>query len=368
LFKDKTENVFLMEAYCYGDCVYYTNYLLLKYYLHFSFRNEYYLTDLNVAPSQNVLRKSRPVTGEQIVIDEDEKDAKKVTSPAVSRKRTRQTSESVVDNETDSVKKPRTRRSSGQTLGGGATSVTGKSPVASRTRRASHSSETDGPPASGVSRVRTRSQCSSGDVSEVSREATAGVTTRTRAGAAGRLAGTSVVQRVRTRSMCSQGGDMEVDEASGTAVETTGQEGKGEDDIEAESDMSDDETDDAGKHRLSAIEETAETSDKEQKGDKSSKKDKVKRKSSDSKKGLGKDVRTVSHDDDTVAGGDGRQDKQRRKAAAGSLVVKLQLLAQFKDPYSVYREPELAKLYHDVSGGAIIPGASFNLICHIYKI
>ncbi|WAR09427.1 UTP20-like protein [Mya arenaria] len=58
--------------------------------------------------------------------------------------------------------------------------------------------------------------------------------------------------------------------------------------------------------------------------------------------GLGKNAR------EGEGKGEVTESKKRGKAATSSLVVQLQLFSKFKDPHSVYREPELRKLYFDL--------------------
>ena len=329
-----------------------------------SCRNEYYLTDLSIAPSQNVLKQ----TQEPVPMETDETEAvESVNVPEKSGRKILNEMESdtgAADEE--DVQNVRRNTRSGKVKADG-TEGNGNSVRMNRVRTRSQCSvdneinESKTPNKVTERKLRTRGRKHSGDSDlasnkEMKKENVSRVRTRSMdvsendialgKGKVGESKKFSPVRKMRTRSSKIDSSDDEmfkdddVDDEDDEEEEEEEVEKGNEDEVESDDDDDDVvETGDnkQGKRRLSAIHESDDEMgvDKIDDGEDNVEVTEMKERSKGDKSSRQDEGKTVI--------------KKQRKAAAGSLLVQLELFAKFKDPKSMYMEPQLRQLYFDVS-------------------
>ena len=338
--------------------------LIVKLTFFNIYRNEYYLADLNLAPSQNVLRKTGDNTIEELEVDEDD-NVENIEESSDTKKHKQKDKVIYIDNdeevitiddseeeETEKKEEETVRRSSriGTRSHNVADDTLGvQQTTGSRTRTRSQSEVSD---AESELDIRTRDAKKQNvelkSVNDENKESKSSVAKKPR------------ITRAKTRSMSESGTDMDTAEESVAKKPVTRRRTRHSsktDDIEFESDMDtenevgtdadDDEIEIENKikpkrKRLSAINEVEEVNEKSESKKINEKGESTKGKGKDKKAGKGKK-------ENTSKGGDTVEVKKRGKAATSSLVVQLELFAKFTDPLCMYMEPELKQLYLDVS-------------------
>ena len=338
--------------------------LIVKLTFFNIYRNEYYLADLNLAPSQNVLRKTGDNTIEELEVDEDD-NVENIEESSDTKKHKQKDKVIYIDNdeevitiddseeeETEKKEEETVRRSSriGTRSHNVADDTLGvQQTTGSRTRTRSQSEVSD---AESELDIRTQGAKNQNvklkSVNDENKESKSSVAKKPR------------ITRAKTRSMSESGTDMETAEDSVAKKPVTRRRTRHSsktDDIEIESDMDtenevgtdadDDEIEIENKikpkrKRLSAINEVEEVNEKSESKNINEKGESTKGKGKDKKAGKGKK-------ENTSKGGDTVEVKKRGKAATSSLVVQLELFAKFTDPLCMYMEPELKQLYLDVS-------------------
>ena len=370
--------------------------LIVKLTFFNIYRNEYYLADLNLAPSQNVLRKTGDNTIEELEVDEDD-NVENIEESSDTKKHKQKDKVINIDNdeevitiddsdeeETEKKEEETVRRSSriGTRSHNVADDTLGvQQTTGSRTRTRSQSEVSD---AESELDIRTQGAKKQNvelkSVNDENKESKSSVAKKPR------------ITRAKTRSMSESGTDMDTAEESvakkpvtrrrtrhssktddieiesdmDTAEDSVAKKpvtrrrtrhSSKTDDIEFESDMDtenevgtdadDDEIEIENKikpkrKRLSAINEVEEVNEKSESKKINEKGESTKGKGKDKKAGKGKK-------ENTSKGGDTVEVKKRGKAATSSLVVQLELFAKFTDPLCMYMEPELKQLYLDVS-------------------
>ena len=338
--------------------------LIVKLTFFNIYRNEYYLADLNLAPSQNVLRKTGDNTIEELEVDEDD-NVENIEESSDTKKHKQKDKVIYIDNdeevitiddseeeETEKKEEETVRRSSriGTRSHNVADDTLGvQQTTGSRTRTRSQSEVSD---AESELDIRTRDAKKQNvelkSVNDENKESKSSVAKKPR------------ITRAKTRSMSESGTDMDTAEESVAKKPVTRRRTRHSsktDDIEIESDMDtenevgtdadDDEIEIENKikpkrKRLSAINEVEEVNEKSESKKINEKGESTKGKGKDKKAGKGKK-------ENTSKGGDTVEVKKRGKAATSSLVVQLELFAKFTDPLCMYMEPELKQLYLDVS-------------------
>ena len=338
--------------------------LIVKLTFFNIYRNEYYLADLNLAPSQNVLRKTGDNTIEELEVDEDD-NVENIEESSDTKKHKQKDKVIYIDNDEevitiDDSEEEETEKKEEET-------VRRSSRIGTRSHNVAD--DTLGVQQTTGSRTRTRSQSEVSDaeseldirtqgakkqnvelksVNDENKESKSSVAKKPR------------ITRAKTRSMSESGTDMDTAEDSVAKKPVTRRRTRHSsktDDIEIESDMDtenevgtdadDDEIEIENKikpkrKRLSAINEVVEVNEKSESKKINEKGESTKGKGNDKKAGKGKK-------ENTSKGGDTVEVKKRGKAATSSLVVQLELFAKFTDPLCMYMEPELKQLYLDVS-------------------
>ncbi|XP_052810287.1 small subunit processome component 20 homolog [Mya arenaria] len=364
-------------------------------------KNEYYLSDLSSAPSQNVLRKDKHTAKHNLSDRELDSEERMDVQEGKSRKRTR-----TAKNGNEGNKKPRTQKVSEnvdtnldvekvihtrirtRSQCDSSTDINNELVNITNEDNESESARTnasDSPEKQSVvtHRVRTRSMTSVDGNSEMedystprkssNRSRTRGDTSNNEKDTPTEGSTSKRVHRVGNRHMTSQSeSEMETDSSPSMrnlrskrmttkSSNATDPEGDTSDSgLDEDTDMSDAEvtTEENVKNpkskRLSAIKEYEDVNDSVSSNsvegvtdEKNNKLETVKTNTESPKKsgvtqGLGKNAR------EGEGKGEVTESKKRGKAATSSLVVQLQLFSKFKDPHSVYREPELRKLYFDL--------------------
>jgi hypothetical protein len=156
----------------------------------------------------------------------------------------------------------------------------------------------------------------------------------------------SPVRRMRTRSSKLDSSDEEMfnDEDDDSDDDEGDEEERMNEEEESDGDVEMNEVDDKrkGKKRLSAIHESEDEMEIDEAENDNLDVDKHADEGKNKKVGRKGDKSSKQDEGIAVV-------KKQRKAAAGSLLVQLELFAKFKDPKSMYMEPQLRQLYFDVS-------------------
>ncbi|XP_053397711.1 small subunit processome component 20 homolog [Mercenaria mercenaria] len=327
-------------------------------------KNEYYLTDLSVAPSQNVLRQIQ----EQVAMETDTEESNTLNSE-------KSNNVEMKEDETQMSQKLRKRKQN-ENDSDESSDDDDVENVRRYTRSRTANIKPDGTEEMKadveIGRVRTRSQCSVDDESSETKKVSKKLRTRGRNHSETeesdidlnvRKKKGDIQSRIQTRSMddseseAEKSGKSKLKKATpvrrmrtrSSQVDTSEEEmSDDDDDEEKEEDNSDTEGDNVEeenklkeKKRLSAIHETNDEMEvvMNEKDMKEIEKDTDKGK--EKKGGINKD-KSSKHDEGKAVV------KKQRKAAASSLLVQLELFAKFKDPKSMFMESQLRQLYFDL--------------------
>lgn len=313
-------------------------------------RNEYYLADLSVAPTQNIKRKDGHRTEEEMDTSDDNpnsEDAMSKTSKQKDSETTENTGTGIADTDTGGDWK--TRRSvriakrKVDVIDTGASCGERRSERV-RTRGQCSVEEPDLKKEGSKSRTQIKNQSDVGEKEEIKSPVKKQKRSKVSSFSEGSVTVTKTeISRVRTRSMCSVSEtetDMEEEardvskrqtRSSANLESSTTGTGSNEKGLKKGNDglQSNDESESRSLD-LSAISEEEE---------KETETDVVEKDKGLKQPGVG--INKKQDKDGEV--------KKRRKAATSSLIVQLELFAKFKDPLCMYMEADLRKLYLDVS-------------------
>lgn len=313
-------------------------------------RNEYYLADLSVAPTQNIKRKDGHRIEEEMDTTDDipnSDDAVSKTNKQKDSEATENTGPEVADTDTsDYSKSRRSVRIAKRKVGVIDTGASGGERRSERVRTRSQCSvqESDLEEEGSKSRTQIKNQSDDDEKEEIKHPVKKQRRSKVSSFSEESVTVTKTeISRVRTRSMCSVS--------------------------ETETDM-EEEAKDVSKRQTRRSAKLESSSTDTGSSEKSLKKGNDGLQSNDESEFRSLDLSAISEEEEKETETDvvekdkglkqpgvrinkkkdkGGEVKKRRKAATSSLIVQLELFAKFKDPLCMYMEADLRKLYLDVS-------------------